>query len=114
MSDEQARKDLYAETRKDLLSRQLSNSERFDTAVLTLSTGALGASLAFISNVVPLERAQCLILLRVSWWLFGVSIGSTMLSFLASQRGIARQLEYAEAYYLQEVVPDHWTAWQRI
>jgi len=52
------REEIYAETRKDLLTRQLSNSEKFDGAILTLSTAALGVSLTFIKDIVPLGKAQ--------------------------------------------------------
>jgi hypothetical protein len=80
----------------------LSNSEKFDNAILTLSTGALAISLAFIKDIVPLEIAQNLWLLKASWWLFGFSIISTLVSFAASQLGISRQLKYAEEYYLNK------------
>lgn len=104
MSDDdlKARQRLYAETRKDLLTRQLSNSERYDGAILTLSTGALGFSLAFINDIAPVSTAHDLVLLTASWWLFGFAIISTLISFLASQLGIERQLSYAERYYLRE------------
>jgi hypothetical protein len=69
---------------------------------LTLSTGALGISLAFIKDIVPLKIAQNLWLLKTSWWLFGLSIISTLASFVASQCGISRQLKYAEEYYLNK------------
>jgi len=101
-SEEKTRRELYAETRRDLLTRQLSNSEKFDGAVLTLSTAALGLSLTFLRDVVPLGKAQCLSVLVISWCLFGLAIFSTMASFLASQLGIKRQLEYAEEYYLNK------------
>lgn len=39
---QEERKSLYAETRKDLLLRQLSNSERYDNAILSLSRVKLG------------------------------------------------------------------------
>lgn len=106
MSDEERKKreELYAETRKDLLTRQLSNSERFDGAILTLSTAALGLSLAFIKDVVSFEKAQVTEWLIVSWWLFGCAIVSTLLSFIASQLGIRKQLRYAEKYYLNEKI----------
>jgi hypothetical protein len=94
------RQELYANTRKDLLERQLSNSEKFDSAILTLSTAALGISLAFIKDIVPINIAQKLWLLKTSWWLFGLSIISTLSSFVASQLGISKQLYYAEEYYL--------------
>lgn len=100
--DQKKRHDLYAETRRDLLTRQLSNSERFDGAILTLSTAALGISLTFVKEIVPVEKAQCLALLEISWWLFSLAIVSTIVSFLASQLGIKRQLQYAEEYYLNK------------
>ena len=36
--NQEERKKVYASTRQDLLSRNLSNSEKYDGAVLTLST----------------------------------------------------------------------------
>ena len=96
------REEIYAETRRDLLTRQLSNSERFDGAVLTLSSGALGLSLAFIKDIVPLCKAQWRPLLIASWVLLVLAIFSTMVSFLASQKGIKTQLRYARKYYLEK------------
>ena len=102
MTEDQERKDVYAATRQDLLNRQLSNSERFDNAILTLSTGSLGVSLAFIKDIVPLNSAIGIKCLRYSWWLFGAAVIFTMLSFVVSQLGIKKQLVYAEEYYLNE------------
>lgn len=99
---EQVRRDLYADTRRDLLARQLSNSEKFDGAVLTLSTTALGVSLAFIKDIVPLHDATCITCLVASWWLFGSAVVSTLLSFVASQFGVRVQLTHAEKYYIEE------------
>lgn len=99
-NEQQQRQDIYAETRKDLLTRQLSNSERYDGAILTLSTAALGISLGFVKDIVPVFDAKCLVLLTASWWLFGLAIISTLTSFLVSQLGIKTQLEYAKKYYL--------------
>lgn len=98
----QKREELYAETRKDLLTRQLSNSEKFDGAILTLSTAAIGVSLAFVRDIVPLQDAECMAWLMASWWLFCCAIVSTLFSFVASQLGIRKQLAHAEKYYLEE------------
>lgn len=100
MDDDQYREELYKNTRDDLLRRQLSNSEKLDSAILTLSTGVLGLSLAFIKDIVPIKVAVHLWLLKTSWWLFGVSIVVTLCSFVASQLGINTQLRYAKKYYL--------------
>jgi hypothetical protein len=98
----QERHDLYKNTRDDLLKRQLSNSERLDGAILTLSTGTLGLSLAFIKDIVPISSAVCLLVLKASWWAFGCSIVLTLLSFVASQLAIKKQLIYAKKYYLDK------------
>lgn len=95
------RKRIYASTRQDLLTRNLSNSEKYDNAILTLSTGILGASLAFIKDIMPLDRAEYIPLLKLSWWLFGAAIVFTLASFAVSQLAIKRQLQYAEKYYLE-------------
>jgi len=102
-SNMEERKILYARTRDDLLARNLSNSEKYDNAILTLSTGLLGLSLAFIKDIVPLAQSHYVFLLIMSWCAFGASIVSTLVSFALSQRGIERQLEYAGKYYLEEL-----------
>jgi hypothetical protein len=94
-------KRLYAETRTDLLKRQLSNAENYDKAVLSLATGVLGFSLVFIKDIVPFTNAESMWALKVSWSLLFMAILSTLLSFVASQKGIKRQLDYAERYYLK-------------
>jgi hypothetical protein len=94
------REKLYSETRQDLLKRQLSNAENFDKAILSLSTAGLGYSLVFIKDIIPLSKAAYLIFLHISWILFGSAIMSTIASYISSQRGIIRQLKFAEEYYL--------------
>jgi len=96
------KKRIYETTRKDILARNLSNSEKYDNAILSLSTGILGLSLAFIKDVVPLGHSQYVTILIVSWCAFGAAIISALLSFALSQIALKRQLQYAEKYYLDE------------
>ena len=102
MSEEipQAEK-IYDEYRKILLDRQLSNSEKYDGALLSLSTGVLGLSLAFIKDIVPIGDLIIVWVLIASWALFAISIILTITSYITSQKGIKTQLEYAEEYYLK-------------
>lgn len=95
------RQKLYGETRADLLKRQLSNSENADRAVLTVSTAALGFSLAFLKDVVPLQNAVHVWLLYGSWSLFGAAILATLASFFTSQKAIDDQLQLAYQYYME-------------
>lgn len=102
MSEEipQAEK-IYDEYRKILLDRQLSNSEKYDGALLSLSTGVLGLSLAFIKDIAPIGDLIIVWILITSWALFAISIILTITSYITSQKGINTQLEYAEKYYLK-------------
>ena len=94
-------KRIYSETRKDLLIRQLSNSEAYDKAILSLSSALLGISLAFIKDIIRSGAACHKEFLYYSWYLFALSIVLTLISFMMSNLGIKRQLKYAQRYYLE-------------
>jgi heme exporter protein D len=53
----------------------------FDKSMLTLSSGALGVSLAFIKDIVPLGTADWICLLKISWGAFALCILTTVVSF---------------------------------
>jgi hypothetical protein len=95
------RKKLHDALRDDLFKRQLSNSENLDKAILTLSSAALGLSLTFLKDFVPSVQPAAAWLLYLSWYLFGCAVVVTVLSFLSSQRGIAKRLKQNEKYYLE-------------
>src|SRR5580698_4563845 len=67
--------------------------QEFDKAILTLSAGLLGISLAFIKDIVPLEHAFNLSLLYASWVFAVVAMILTLLSFLASKHAFNAQLQ---------------------
>ena len=76
--------------------------QEFDRAILTLSAGALGLSLAFIKDIVPLNKAIHLVLLFGSWVLFGASILLTLVSFVASQKAFKHSQKVAYQYYMEQ------------
>ena len=100
--DDNEHNTMYSEYRRDLLGRQLSNAVQYDKAILSLSTGALGLSIGFIKDIVPLERALAIWLLILSWTLFGAAIIGTVVSYPIGQKAINVQLGYAEKYYLEK------------
>lgn len=100
-TDHDLRLRLYGETRADLLKRQLSNSENADRAILTVSTAALGFSLAFLKDVVPIQAADYSWLLYLSWLFFPAAIIATLLSLFTSQKAIAEQMDLAHRYYIE-------------
>jgi hypothetical protein len=95
------RKKIYSETIKDLLTRELSNSEAFDKAILSLSSALLGISLAFIKDIIQAGATCNKEYLYYSWYLFAAAIVLTLISFMMSNLGIKRHLKYAQRYYLE-------------
>jgi hypothetical protein len=95
------RQKMYDEFRDELDKRELSNSEGFDKAILSLSSAGLAISLTFIKTIVPINEAIYVGWLYLSWIFFGVAIISTLLSFMFSNQGLKKQLELAEQYYLE-------------
>jgi cbb3-type cytochrome oxidase subunit 3/cell division protein FtsL len=94
---EKDRQELYQSTREDLLKRQLSNNEKLDTAILTLSSAALALSVTFLNGSFT-DNHFCLLIL--AWLCLLSAIAITLVSYHTSQAGIEKQLTLAERYYL--------------
>lgn len=87
---------------RDHMNRaDLSTTEQFDRAILTLSTAGLGFSIAFIKHIVPLDQAVHLWLLHVSWICFVAAIVVTVLSFMTAKGAIRDTRMYAFKYYME-------------
>jgi hypothetical protein len=97
--DGQLRQQLYSTARTELLERQFSNSEAYDKAILTLSSGFLALSLTFIKDLVSPGTIRVTGLLYASWIVLTAAIISTVLSFRVSNIAIEGQLAQAERYY---------------
>lgn len=94
---ERGRQELYQNTREDLLKRQLSNNEKLDTGILTLSSAALALSVTFLNGSFT-DNHFCLLIL--AWLCLLSAIAITLVSYHTSQAGIVKQLTLAERYYL--------------
>ena len=70
-----------------------SGTDSFDKSMLTLSSGALGVSLAVIKDIIPLGQAAWIFLLLGSWVAFALCIVTTVVSFLFS---IAAQKQHRD------------------
>lgn len=102
-SDEiKLRQDLFAKLKEEIERRQLSNTENYDKAVLSLATVFLGASLTFLKDFVPFRDAHWKVLLPFSWALFGLAVIATIASFFVSLEELRAQLERGEDYYLRD------------
>lgn len=86
MSDEQ-------QSYRDLLQElSVKSQEQYDKTVITLSTGALGLSFAFIKDIVNIKIANNLNFLTGSWICFTLSVLSVLLSFLASKYALDKAI----------------------
>lgn len=103
--DEQKRcVEIHDKFREDLLKRQLSNNEGYDKAILSLSSAALALSLTAIKFVIPLDNAEHLMLLKVSWSFFLITIICSLVAYLISNHAISKQLVIANDYYIEGLI----------
>jgi hypothetical protein len=92
-ADDALRWELYNDQKKQAWEDIQSSTDSYDQGLITLSSGILALSIAFIKDIVPLEHAIWLVLLYVSWIAFGLCILTTVISF---QVAIATQREHLE------------------
>jgi fucose 4-O-acetylase-like acetyltransferase len=92
--------ELYDQHRQQAWQDIQSSTDSFDNNLLTFSTAALGLSLAFIKDIVPLDAAVWLRLLYASWIAFTGCILVTLASFQVSISAQKKYLEYLHAYYV--------------
>jgi hypothetical protein len=92
---------LHDEHRRKVWEDLKSGSENFDKYMVTLSSGALGVSLSFVKDVVPLKEAVCVSLLIASRVSFVICILITLISFRLSIHALEEMLPCLDAYYLR-------------
>lgn len=93
---------VYLEERAKLVQFQAEETHKYDKAILTLAGGAFGFSLAFIKEIVPSVRPGTYVWLLASWGCFGLSLLSTMVSFLVSQSACRKQIEIVEKEFFDD------------
>ena len=93
---------IFSERRKELIDRQLSNSEGQDRAILTLSSSGLVISVSFIRFIVDLDHAIYTNLLLASWFFFALAVISTVISYLIGQKAINDSIEISYKYYIDD------------
>lgn len=89
MSSSESDKDYKNHLRAALLD----SSNRFDSAVLSLSSGLLALSLAFLRDLVNPRPPTCVLCLVCSWIMLGTAVITTVVSFLTSQSCLRSRLE---------------------
>lgn len=92
---------LYDEHRKQAWEDIQSSTDSFDRSLLTLSSAALGVSLAFVKDVVPVSQVVWLPLLCFSWIALAIAISATVISFRFSISAQNQHLDYVYKYYIE-------------
>ena len=92
---------MFDQFRDDLMKRDLSNTESYDRAILTVSTTFLGASIAFIKFVVPFDQALYLPLLVSCWALLFLALTCSIWAYRVGNQAIAIKLIQARQYYIE-------------
>lgn len=110
-----SRLELYNEHRRQAWQDIQTSTDQFDRSLLTLSSGALALSLAFIKDLVPLKDAVGICWLYSSWISFALCILVTLGSFLISVQAQKKHLSYFYKFYVEgmEEYSDKRSRWSR-
>jgi|ERR1041385_578675 hypothetical protein len=87
----------YAKQRGELARSNVELSGRYDQWILTLSGGAVIASIAFLEKIAPHPSSNTVFLLGLAWLCLIVSLLSGFLSLLTAQYSAAHQIELLDA-----------------
>lgn len=101
MADRTRAEELYDAHRNKTWEDIKSGTESFDRNMLTLSSGALGLSLGFIKDVVPIGKTVFVPWLFTSWTAFALCILVTLLSFRISIVALEKTIPHLRKYYLE-------------
>ena len=99
-ADDALRWQLYNDHKKQSWEDIQSSTDSYDQSLLTLSSGALGLSIAFIKDILPLHLATWLVLLYISWIAFGLCILTTVISFQVAIVAQREHLGYCWNFYV--------------
>src|SRR5271156_6345627 len=101
-ANEQLRWQLYNDHKKQAWEDIQSSTDSYDQSLLTLSSGVLALSMAFIKDIVPLQDAMWLWLLYVSWGAFAFCILTTVVSFQIAIQTQEELLRNSGKYYIDK------------
>ena len=109
MSSQQEIRD--ANYRNHLTDQESKSYEDYDKALLVLSTGAMGVSIAFIKNIVGDGTISYPSLMIASWWVWAGSIFALLLSFKMSQNAFRKASEEFDSDQPREQLGGHFDVW---
>jgi hypothetical protein len=102
-------REAYLEERKTLIEAEGEASQSLDKTLITLSAGAFGLSLLFISRIAT--KPEALPWLYAAWIGFIASLVLILASFLLSQWAFRRALDILDEYYRNPTEDEATNGW---
>jgi len=96
----------YTAQREKLNASSLEAAGRYDRAFLTISTGALAVSVAFIDKIAPNPESWTLYILVPGWIVLLVSISMQLLALASSQNATSEQIRILDDQYSKYLLSD--------
>ena len=92
------------EYRSLLIEAERAAQESFDKTIISLSSGALGISFVFVSNITtePIQRPLLLIL---AWGVWGLSVTLILTSFVTSRFAFQRAVKQVDTEKVHDERP---------
>lgn len=107
----QSEAEIAAEYRRLLVDSEQKSIESFDKAVLALSGGALGLSMAFLNGFVGPAREVQTFWLLFAWCCWAASLILTLSSFWLSARAMRRAVQQLDDYKIGQERPGGFWDW---
>ena len=99
--DRNVRREMFDKYESELRSRELSNSQQYDKAILTLSSAGFAISVTAFQSIKAHGTVEHVFLIICSWWLFFSTIALSLIGFVIGNAAIRRQIKFANDYYIQ-------------
>ncbi|MBI5962575.1 MAG: hypothetical protein HY863_03800 [Chloroflexi bacterium] len=95
------------EYRNQLVILEQKAQEDFDKTVLSLSSGALGVSFAFLKDVIG-SAPVSVWLLTIAWGSWALSSTSVLVSYYMSHKALRTAIEQVDANKIRQEKPGRW------
>ncbi len=105
MRPEEKSRDEY---RALIVAAEQKAQDDFDKSLLTVASGALGVSFAFVKDIVGDKPLVYPNLLTGAWILWGLSIGCVLFSYYVSRRALRKALEQLDQNTIWNASPGGW------
>lgn len=99
--EKEIRRGMFDKYEAELRSRELSNSQQYDKAILTLSSAGFAISVTALQALKGHTEIENIFFIVCSWWLFFLTIAFSLLGFVVGNSAIRRQIKFAKDYYIQ-------------